>query len=352
MLRPDYYKALRIARSSSGEDIKRAYRQAARKYHPDSGAENSKEKFQQIVEAYRVLSNETLRRAYDRVLLRQEAIQQTSAKSAEAADKGNHPPETMVEAILLWLGFKGAAKGVDLPHKRFSKDYSPPGSFLADLFAYSYYGLHRLIWRLTSLFGSTEPKFDLDNKSSHSQNKTDDKNALNFTFTIDALESIRGTTKEISIQTSTSTKIVRVKIPSGISDGTVLKIKRGGSPGINEQIISVHVKVTAHPFVRREGLDIIITIPITVGEAVNGTQCQIPTINGPVNVNIPPRSFSTSRKLRLKGRGIEKPEAKGDLYVETHIALPSEITEEVKRKASEFDAAYNRDVRLNVPRSL
>ena len=146
---------------------------------------------------------------------------------------------------------------------------------------------------------------------------------------------------------SVSTARLKVKIPGGIADGGKVRLagqgaagRRGGAPGD----LYLEVRVRPHPLVRREGDDLHVKLPITVGEAVGGATVDLPTFDGPVSLKVPPGSQSGS-KLRLKGKGIPhlRGGGRGDLYAEIQVVVPAGAR--AKDLAERLDRLYPEDVR-------
>jgi len=138
-----------------------------------------------------------------------------------------------------------------------------------------------------------------------------------------------------------------VRIPPGVEDGQKLRLKgqgepgrRGGPPGD----LLVTARVEGHPVFRREGADLHLDLPITVPEAMLGATVDVPTPSGEVALKVPPGS-QTGRRLRLRGRGIPKPGAAGDLYAHLAVKVPPADSEEARRAAEALAALYPEDVR-------
>jgi len=138
---------------------------------------------------------------------------------------------------------------------------------------------------------------------------------------------------------------VKIKIPAGARDGATIRVPSKGeeraAPGESGDL-QVELRMLAHPYFRREGNDILLDVPVRYSEAVKGAKIEVPTIDGPVKVTVPPGS-SSGRKLRLKGRGVPTPGTaeRGDQYVILQVAVPSSLPEEFLRlvdRIAEFEA--------------
>ncbi|MEZ4327955.1 MAG: J domain-containing protein [Polyangiales bacterium] len=145
-------------------------------------------------------------------------------------------------------------------------------------------------------------------------------------------------------------RTLTVRIPPGAEDGSVLTVRGkgglgrdGGPPG--DLVIETHVRPHAH--FRREGLDLHLTLPVTLAEAYNGASVAIPTLEGSVQMKIPPRSQSGA-KLRLRGKGVTRKEEHGDLYVELSVRLPDRADEDFARAVEASNALYGAPVREEI----
>ena len=138
-----------------------------------------------------------------------------------------------------------------------------------------------------------------------------------YTLTVSFLDAANGTTRRITLPEG---RTLDVRIPAGVHDGHMLRLKGQGMPGLGGGPAGdalVEIAVAPHPLFRREGDDIIIELPVTVQEAVLGASLEVPTIKGKVRLNVPPNS-GTGTRLRLRGRGIRE----GHQFVQLHVVLP------------------------------
>jgi DnaJ-class molecular chaperone len=141
-----------------------------------------------------------------------------------------------------------------------------------------------------------------------------------------------------------------VRIPPGAEDGSVLTVKgkgglgrNGGPPGN----LIIETVVRPHPHFRREGLDLWLTLPVTLSEAYRGGGVSIPTLDGPVQLKIPPRSQSGA-KLRLRGKGVARKGERGDLYVELSVRLPDRADAGFEEAVKASDELYSEPVRQEI----
>jgi DnaJ-class molecular chaperone len=163
------------------------------------------------------------------------------------------------------------------------------------------------------------------------------------------LDAARGAETRIQLPDGQS---LAVKIPRGTEDGQTLRLRGKGMPGYGggpagDALITVVLR--PHPVFRREGDDILVTLPITIDEAVLGARVTAPTIHGPVSLTIPPGT-SSGRVLRLRGRGIDRPgrKAKGDQRVEIRIVVPPDPDETLRACLSEWRKTHAADPRANL----
>jgi DnaJ-class molecular chaperone len=163
------------------------------------------------------------------------------------------------------------------------------------------------------------------------------------------LDAVRGAETRIQLPDGQS---LAVRIPRGTEDGQTLRLRGKGMPGYGggpagDALITVVLR--PHPVFSRDGDDILVTLPITIDEAVLGARVTAPTIDGPVNLTIPPGT-SSGRVLRLRGRGIERPggKAKGDQRVELKVVVPPDPDEALRAFLSEWRETHATDPRADL----
>ncbi|MEP6609494.1 MAG: DnaJ C-terminal domain-containing protein [Burkholderiaceae bacterium] len=301
----DYYSVLGVPRDATAENIKRAKRKLARKYHPDVSKEpDADRRMREINEAYEVLGDTEKRTAYDRLGQRYHAGQEFTP-----------PPE--------WnSGFDSGRAG------NFSEtDFS-------DFFE--------------SLFGSARrgPAGGRRNDAVRGE----DRHAR---IEIDLEDAFHGATRQISLQApevdqngrlQVRERTLEVTIPRGIRAGQQIRLTGqggAGQSGAPAGDIYLEVQFRPHRLYRVDSRDLYLTLPIAPWEAALGAQVRVPTPDGPVDLRIPPNSKS-GRKLRLKARGIPgKPS--GDLIVILGIELPEANTE----KSRELYQSMAREMPFN-----
>jgi curved DNA-binding protein len=315
----DYYDIMGVARGSSQEEIKRAYRKLARKYHPDVSKEpDAERRFKEVGEAYEVLSDPEKRRAYD-----------TLGADWKAGQQFRPPPD--------WeQSFQFGERG----RRGFSGSFSGSGAGgFSDFF--------------DSLFGQAAGRGararDFEAKGEDYQ--------IEIGLTLD--ESYNGATKTLSLQlpeidpatgrAQERNRTLTVRIPKGVTDGQRIRLPSQGGAGIgggSRGDLYAMVHFLAHPFFRAEQRDIHLQLPITPWEAALGATVKVPTLGGPVDLKIP-KGSRADQKMRLKGRGLPGTPA-GDQIVELQIVAPPATTPEAERLYRQLGDALSFNPRSNL----
>jgi curved DNA-binding protein len=266
----DYYKVMGLPRTASQEEIKRAYRRLARKYHPDVSKDPSaEERFKDINEAYKVLKDPKKRAAYDQL-----------GSGWSGGEEFRPPPE--------WEKRYRSAPG------RFSAaDFSDLGEFFESLFGG---GSFRQATRTTA-----------------GRQREGESQYVKLEVSLE--DSYQGATRTITLQVPeidrqgrriNRTRSLRVKIPPGVTQGQQIRLPGQGSPGVGggrPGDLYLEVAFQLHSLYRPEDRDIYLDLPVAPWEAVLGAELSVPTLGGEVRVRVPPGSQS-GHKLRLKGRGL------------------------------------------------
>lgn len=260
----DYYVILGVPRNATQEEIKRAYKRLARQYHPDvNKSPEAEERFKEITEAYAVLSDPEKRRVYD------------------TYGTATPPPPP------------------------------PPGGY--DFSGFDVEDFSDLFQELfgTGLFGGmgrTRPRKGRD---------------LRDELPLSLEEAFRGGERVVEV----GGRRVPVKIPPGVQEGSTIRLAGLGGPGEPPGDLLLRVRLLPHPVFRLEGQDLYASLDVPAPIAVVGGKVRAPTLEGPVEVTIPPRT-QAGKKLRLKGRGFPGPHGRGDLYLEVRVVIPEHLTPE------------------------
>lgn len=311
----DYYNIMGLERDASQDEIKRAYRKLARKYHPDVSKEGGAEAlFKELGEAYAVLKDPEKRAAYDEL-----------GANWKAGQDFQPPPN--------WdagFEFGGGYTGGDGPA------YS---DFFDTLFGHG--------------FGSA--RADRKHAGIHAHGEDHHAKVL-----IDLEDAYRGATRSIMLRTpeldsaghvTTKQRTLNVKIPKGVKQGQRIRLSGQGSAGLGKGRagdLYLEIEFNPHGLFRVEGRDVYLDLPVAPWEAALGATVKAPTPDGPVDLKIP-AGTSNGRKLRLKKRGIPG-EPPGDFYVTPVITLPPADSDTAKQLYQEMqrDLAYNPRSELGV----
>ncbi len=305
----DYYQRLSVGRGASADEIKKAYRKLAKQYHPDHnpGDKAAEEKFKSLNEAFEVLSDAKKRRMYDEF-------------GDDAAKLGwDEKKADQFRAYRSGGGMPGGGGG-------FSGG-GMPGVDFEDL--------------ISQMFGAqvrgggrrAGPRAGGD---------------LNAELEVTLADAVLGGEKTIML----NGKRLSVKIPAGVETGSRIRLAgqgepgdRGGPPGD----LFIDVAVAEHPLVRRDGQDLHLELPVTLGEAALGAEVRVPVFGGSGTVTLRPGTQSGT-KLRLKGKGVPglRGGPAGDLYLMVAIKLPEQLDDASRKAIQALDTQYGTDVRAKL----
>lgn len=384
----DYYQVLGVARDASPEVIKKAYRQLARKHHPDVNPDDKKaeEKFKQASEAFEVLSDEKKRRLYDEF-------------GEDAAKIGFD--EKKAQAYRAYRSQSGGGRGSPFGQAG-GADFD-----LGDLFG-------EIFGRAQGGGGGGVGGFDVDPFGQSATRRAGSQKGGDLTTKVQVTlnEVVSGTERALQLQRpgrcrtcegkgdagpATACSVcggtgrrkmrgiglsgacpncggsgriappcptcqgsgvvpesqrVTVKIPPGVQTGSQVRVAGQGAAGMRGAAagdLYLEIDVLPHPLVRREGDDLHLDLPVTLPEAVLGAEVAVPTFEGEVKVLVPPGSQS-GRKLRLKGRGapVLKGGGRGDLYLTLQVRIPEGTPESLRALVEPLEKAYPGDVRSSL----
>jgi len=315
----DYYKIMGVNRDATQDEIKRAYRKLARKYHPDVSKEkDAEEKFKQLGEAYEVLKDPEKRAAYDQL-----------GKNWKAGQDFNPPPDWDAGFEFSGGGYTGGA-GADA--------YS---DFFESLFG-ARAGSH------AGAASGAGGGFHMRGQDHHAK------------VLIDLEDAYHGATRSITLQVPevdasghviTKKRTLNVRIPKGVRQGQQIRLAGQGAPGMGQGgngDLYLEIEFRQHPFYKVEGRDVYLDLPVAPWEAALGGKIKLPTPAGKLDLKIPPGS-NTGKKMRLKGKGIpaRKP---GDFYVELKVMVPPADSDKAKElyRQMEKELAFNPRAALGV----
>ncbi len=304
----DYYDILGVNRTASQEQIKKAYRRLAKKYHPDVNKQkDASEKFRELQEAYDVLSDPEKRKLYDQYGHAgvQAGTMGGEASSDPFAGFGRHTTNAGPGGF----SFRSAGPGEAFDFEDIFSQFFGGG----DPFG----GGRRRGRRARTRW--QEPETEIRGED------------LSHTVTVPFDQAVRGGTVSLRLAGEGGTQTIELKIPKGVQEGAKLRVRGKGHPspmGGPPGDLIVTVNIAPHPYFRREGLNLHVDVPISITEAVFGATVPVPTVDGQAELRIPPGTQG-GRKLRLRGAGIENDKGeKGDLYALIHVEVPTELTDE------------------------
>nr|MBF0683831.1 DnaJ domain-containing protein [Pseudomonas sp.] len=312
----DYYKVLGVSRDASSDEIKKAYRKLARKYHPDVSKEPDAEaRFKQVAEAYEALHDPEKRAAYDRL------------GSDWRSGQDFQPPP----------GWQGAGNRRTRSREFTTEDAAQFSEFFE------------------SLFGTGRGNFGtFDDFERETAASGQDHHAR---IAIDLEDAFHGATRQLSLRepvvdsngrVTMQERVLSVRIPPGIRSGQHIRLAGQGDPGRNGQRGDLYLEVVLNPhrLYRVDGKDLYLTLPVAPWEAALGSEVEVPTPAGTVSMRVPANS-ANGRRLRLKGRGLPGSPA-GDLYAELQIVWPPAHSE----KARELYRTMAREMPFNPRKSM
>ena len=311
----DYYKIMGVGKDASQDEIKRAYRKLARKYHPDVSKENDAEaRFKEVGEAYEVLKDPEKRVAYDQL-----------GADWKAGQEGFQPPPD-------WnSGFEFHGGG-------YTKESASAAEF-SDFFE--------------SLFGKGETGFQYRTQGGHSSYQTQGENSHAKIF-IDLEDAYHGASRSLKLRSTVlgkeghpqlTTRTLKIKIPKGVKAGQNIRLQGQGGPGVGggkAGDLYLEIEFNPHSIYTVVGRDVSLELPIFPWEAALGGKIQISTPTGKVDLKIP-SVCSSGKRMRLKDYGIPG-NPPGDFYVTLKIVLPDSLSDKEK---SLYEALQQEGSRLN-----
>jgi len=279
----DYYKVLGVAPDATADDIKKAYRRLARKYHPDvSKEQNAEARFKEIGEAYEVLKDAEKRAEYDQ-------LRRFGGEGGEF-----RPPP----------GWQRRPGGGDFEGTGFSE-------FFEAIFGRGHGGAQRA--------GASFKRRGED---------------INFRLPVTLEEAARGGTRTITLPVHEmdargglreTSKTLKVTVPRGITDGGKIRLRGQGHPGsAGAGDLYLHIEFEPHPVYAVDGRDLRTALHVAPWEAMLGARVEVPTLDGTIALSVP-AGARAGQRLRLRGRGLPG-EPPGDLYVEIQIVAPPTAT--------------------------
>ena len=292
----DYYEVLGLKKGASDSDIKKAYRKLALKYHPDRNAGNkgSEDQFKKISEAYAVLSDPEKKRQYD---------------TFGSADF----------------------------HQRYSQDDIFRGADFNNIFNdFNFGGGGGGFEQIFSqMFGGGGSQFRGQQRPSKGQD-------IQYTLRITFLESYQGCEKEVAFQLNNGeSRNLKIKVPAGIKNGGKLRVSGKGAGSLHggpNGDLMIIVEISPHHKFERDGLDLLVDLPLKVSQLILGDSVDVETFEGHRRIKIP-SGVNPGTKVRLRGLGFsdpQRPSAKGDLYGIVKLDVPKSLDSEQKKLIEEL----------------
>ncbi len=324
----DFYEVLGVNRAAGIDQIKSAYRKLARKFHPDvnKNDRSAEAKFKEVQEAYDILNDPQKRQAYDQ-------FGHAGVSSAAAAEAAAEAAAT-------------AHSTRDGSAFRYSR--RTPGGATVDYGDIDLNDLFESIGarRRKSRRGTTASPFAAEPTDMPEAAGADIIHHVTLSFE----QAARGTTMDLRFDAANQafSETLSVKIPPGVDEGSKVRVRGKGQPsmmgtGRGDLVIITHV--AAHRYFTRSGHDVLLDLPLSVSEAAMGTVVTVPTLDGPVELRVPP-GVNSGKKLRIKGRGIPARDgSKGDQLCRILILLPEVLTDAEKATLAALDKAHHFDAR-------
>ena len=305
----DPYAILGVAKSASADDIRKAYRKLAKKYHPDlnPGDKAAEAKFKDIGQANDLLSDPEKRRRFD--------AGEIDASGQEMPPRG------------FYRDAAGGPEGRKYRRGGGAESFVDMGDVFSEMFGARRGGSF-------DGAGFDGGGFDMSGMP------------LSYSLSVPFLVAARGGKQRVTLPDG---RTLDIDIPEGTTDGQTLRLKGQGMPGRDGKPAGdayVEIRVQPHAFFEPRDNDIHVELPVTLSEAVLGGKVKVPTVGGPVMLNVPPGS-NTGSSLRLKGRGLldRKSGQRGDQYVNLKVVLPEAPDEKLKEFLEGWETGRAHDPR-------
>ncbi len=348
----DYYQILGVSKDASQEDIKKAYRRLARKYHPDlnPGDKTAEEKFKEINEAYAVLGDPEKRAEYDRA-----GTSYEFPGFEEFKWPGFEEPFGFGDIFADIFGVRTKehyARGEDI---LMSVELSLEEAFT---------GITRpiSITRSVNCDSCNGTGAEASQACTKCRGTGKIQTSKGFFKISQTCPECHGTGRKVTATCKRCngrgrivyTEALKVKIPAGVDNGSVVKLKgmgNAGTGGAPAGDLLIEIILKPHPIFKRKGDDIYLQLPVTFGEAVFGAKIEVPTIDGVAVMKLPPGTQGGQR-FKLSGKGFISPKTKqrGDEYVDIKIVVPQDIPESAKETINKIEALYKENPRKGMGR--
>jgi len=290
----DYYAILGVTPEAELKDIKAAYRKLARQYHPDvSDHADAEQKFKEVAEAWQVLKDPDKRAEYD----------QLRVYGHSRSDGGFEPPPGWQSGSFDW-------------------HTADAGEGFSDFFE-SLFGRRRQSGAGNQSFGMRGQDMQMELPVFLEELLRAEPRKIAY-----RIPRYDGTGKRIGEQE----KNLSVRIPAGVTDGEIIRLKGQGAPGLGEGTagdLYLHVRLVPHPLFDVEGNNLLITLPVAPWEAALGAKVEVPTLERAIQLSVPPGS-QTGQKLRVKGKGLPDKLGTGDLFAVLKVVMPPNANKQAR----------------------
>lgn len=323
----DYYQILGVEKNASQDDIKKAFRKMARKYHPDvnHGDKNAEEKFKEINEANEVLSDPEKRRKYDQF-----------GAQWQQYTRGGGRPEDFDWTRWTGAGSTGGATYRTVSPEEFEQMFGGGLGGFSDFFETLFGGGAR---GRSSGFGFGANRQARTTTTTRTRRKYDSEHKLQITLE----EAFNGATRTLQFEDG---RKIEAKIPRGVRTGSKVRLSGQGGRAYGGEAgdLYLHIEVLPHGLFQRDGDDLRINLPVDLYTLLLGGAADVPTLEKPVKLTIPPET-ANGKLFRLRGLGmpnLRNPEQRGDLYARVEVQIPARLSAEEKELFSRLRALQSR----------
>jgi DnaJ-class molecular chaperone len=362
----NYYQILGVSSAATPEELRRAYRILARRYHPDvNPGKSSEEKFKRIAEAYAELQDPVKRKAFDQELEKAHAESFTSSfdRAHEAyrrqqgfdrasAKMRKPPPGTTGATGRVNTASGSREQNINADKEKRGRIDDPLGSGPGGKFADSFFKIasksHSLVDSIRRRIPTRKGKKIDTPQDLPSGTQVSQISIIEVSVSI--IDAIRGLKKTVELNDGAAVKKISVTIPPGVRTGSVVRFRR--KEGASEEVVLI-VRVASHPILSMAQKGLIMEVPISVKEAIQGARIKVPTLEEQSTVFVDPGTQS-GREVRLRGQGVQyRDGTKGDLFIRFMIRVPeSQGAVGLAEAAGEFEKYHEKPVRHALPHNI
>jgi DnaJ-class molecular chaperone len=337
LLMQNHYQILGVNTSATVDELRRAYRILARRYHPDvNPGRASEERFKLIAEAYATLSDPKKRAAYDLEIEKDQRKHFDTAfatynRSRRTQYQGRRPSPQSNEQD------RAQEPGQDLGPANKPRERGPQADF------------SRVAQSVRASIGQIVKRIPRPSKGNFKPRIVKQRASVSIIeISIGIKDAIFGIKKVVEISEPTGPRKISVRIPAGVRNGSVIRLRASES---KEELVLI-IRVASHPVLSMLPKGLVMEVPITVHEAVSGASFMVPTLDEPTTLKVPPGTQSGT-EIRLKEKGVEGKEGRGDLFIRIMIRVPEAIGAlGLDEKGAALDAYYESSIRQNLPKSI